>query len=495
MKLATTLCGLLLFIGSASFATDVVNVVDENQRPIANASVLLGYDAGNPFPGNSFSTDASGVAAIPSGWKAALPVTVQASGFITTTIPVAMPGQLTIQLTHQESDAQIEIKGTASGFGHLVDDGRVHFGLLIPAINRSQLLAFDMSSIISPQVDTINVLGQSIDIPSNISLPDQTVTYIFPIKINKPDYRSYVRTVGQYLMTATHGSFPLQKVVNDIRAGKSIFEEINYLTLVEGGQQSVDVQGNVAGVDIAVNQTQFTNQLSVQAPTFPTNQVMLSLALNEQNGIMLLTDLKRLTPGQSMNLKYAGSAPSVLSLLLVNSNPIVNGINAQAMRELEPINFSAPLTNNSVPAVSATQSFAQLSFAFLPAAGGVAPQFLPLIDKPSLDATNVLHMSVPATIPSGLTPVATYMVFTEIQTLGTGKVKSEQRIRLWEVWSTSWLGQLELPKINFARNPNRKYRWEVMFLAQPVGFTGGSVRTNGVDLKSVTHVTRNTLDL
>src|ERR1035437_1070943 len=118
MKLAATLCGLLLFVGSVSFATDVVSVVDENQHPIANASVLLGYEAGNPFPGNSFNTDVNGVATVPADWKAALPVTVQASGFITTTIPVAMPGMMTIQLTHQESNAQIEIKGTASGFGH-----------------------------------------------------------------------------------------------------------------------------------------------------------------------------------------------------------------------------------------------------------------------------------------------------------------------------------------------------------------------------------------
>ncbi|MGZ3723373.1 MAG: hypothetical protein ACXVA9_10610, partial [Bdellovibrionales bacterium] len=98
-------------------------------------------------------------------------------------------------------------------------------------------------------------------------------------------------------------------------------------------------------------------------------------------------------------------------------------------------------------------------------------------------------------LPAGLVGVATYMVLTEIQTFGTGNVQSEQRTRLWEVWSSAWLNQVELPKITFAHNPNRKYRWEVMFLAQPASFTGGTVRTNGVDLHSVTHVTRNTLEL
>jgi hypothetical protein len=86
------------------------------------------------------------------------------------------------------------------------------------------------------------------------------------------------------------------------------------------------------------------------------------------------------------------------------------------------------------------------------------------------------------------------MVLTEIETFGSGHAQSEQRTRLWEVWSPAWLSQVELPKLNFPRNPNRKYRWEVMFLAQPANLTGGTARVNGVDLQSVTHVTRNTLE-
>jgi hypothetical protein len=458
----------------------------------------LGYDAGNPFPNNTLTTNAAGTAMAPADWKAALPVTVQAPGFITTTIPVAMPGMLTIQLTPQESGNEIEIKGTTSGFGTMVDNGKVQFGLVIPAVSRQQMLAFDMSTVMSPQTDVISVLGQNIEIPSNLTLPKQTVTYIFPITLDKPDYRTYVRSSGDYLMTATHGNFPLSKVISDMKAGKSIFEMINYFTFAEGGTRQVQVSGNTVGQDLTVNQTQFTNSLDVTAPAFPSNQAMISLALNEQaNGLMVPTDLKRIMPGQSMALKSTGSKPNVLSLLIIDSKAGKTLVE-KAMDRLSPMGVMNPGSDFPIPTgkLFPAQSFQQLSFSLLPATTGVAPTFMSLIDPPTIDAQNVLKMNAPANVPPGLTPVATYMVLTEIQSFGSGSagVQSEQRTRLWEVWSSAWLNQVELPKISFPRNPNRKYRWEVMFLAQPSSVSSGTSRVNGVDLHAVTHVTRNTLE-
>src|SRR4051812_18333384 len=88
MKRLATLCSLLL-ISQLAMATDVVSVVDANNQPIQNATILLGFEAGNPFPNNTLTTGAAGTASVPGDWKAALPVTVQAPGYITTTIPVA----------------------------------------------------------------------------------------------------------------------------------------------------------------------------------------------------------------------------------------------------------------------------------------------------------------------------------------------------------------------------------------------------------------------
>jgi hypothetical protein len=322
------------------------------------------------------------------------------------------------------------------------------------------------------------------------------VTYIFPIQLNKPEYRSYVRSSGTYTMTATHGSFVLQKVMNELKLGKSIFELANCFTFTEGGKREITVSGDVVNQDVAVNTTPFNSTVNVTAPAYANNQVMMSLGLAEEaNGLMIPTDLKRVEAGQSMELKSMGNIPSVLSLLTVDAKKAATSAIELAMNLLSPMNFSEELTALPKQEFLGAQNFGQLSFALQPARNGAAPEFLPLINPPTLDNGNVLKMDVPATLPAGLVKVATYMVLTEIQTFGTGRVRSEQRTRLWEIWSSAWLTQVELPKLNFPRNPDRKYRWEVMYLAKPANLTGGTVSINGVELSSVTHVTRNTLEL
>jgi len=472
-------------------SADRLSVVDEAGQAIPNASILVGFEAGNPFEGNVLTTDASGVASLPADWKDALPVTVQAPGFITSTLPVSLPGELTIQLIKSDAANEFEIKGVATGFPRLVQDGKVDFALMIPALNRQNLLAFDLSTVISPKVDTISILGNDVSLPSNISLPQQTENYIFPIELNKPDYRVYLRNPGMQTLTATHGQFPLQRVVNDIRAGKSMFELINHFTFSEGGQKQLDVQGDLSGQDIAVNQTPFNAQVTVRAPAFPNTQQMVSLALVEQNGWLMPTDLKRVNANQSLNMKSYGAAPTMFSFLV----PLTAHAKAFAN---QPFSWFLPLLNlTGAPMPTdpeiAAQDFTQLSFALQPAAGGVAPQFLPLIGKPQMNG-NVLTLEVPV-LPAGLTPVATYMVMSEIEVTMIGNVSSEKRSRLWEVTSNAWLSQVELPKISFNKRPDRVYRWEVMFMARPVNFVGAAAPNSRVDLNTVTHVTRNALDI
>jgi hypothetical protein len=142
---------------------------------------------------------------------------------------------------------------------------------------------------------------------------------------------------------------------------------------------------------------------------------------------------------------------------------------------------------------AAMPDFGKFSMALLPGNGGVAPQFLPLIGKPSLNG-QILTLDMPA-LPAGLTQVASYMVLTEIEDLAPGeKIKNERRTRLWEVWSSAWLNQVELPKIAFTKRADRKYRWEVMFMARPANFVGAPA-AGGVDLNTVTHVTRNAVEI
>ncbi|NJL25070.1 MAG: hypothetical protein HC902_07785 [Calothrix sp. SM1_5_4] len=254
-------------------------------------------------------------------WKASLPITIQAPDYITQTLPDADPGQHVFHLVQKEKEREYEIKGDTTDYGRLLTDGKVDFGLVIPAISREQMLAFDVSSVISPRNDQISIIGNTVDIPSNIALPQQTESYILPISLNKPGYRTYVRNPGQYRLSITHGQFPLQRVVNDIRAGKSMFELINYFDFKQAGLKVVDVNDDLAGVDLAVNQHQFNSAVNVKAPTLENNQVMISLSLVEQNDRFFPTDLKRLTSDQAMNLKSLNDLgpTSVLSMIVENA--------------------------------------------------------------------------------------------------------------------------------------------------------------------------------
>lgn len=471
----------LAFAATVSYAEQQssLSILDEQQHPVAGAIVLVGSEDGVPFPGNKVITGADGVANVPVDWKAELPVTVLANGFITTTLPVTQPGDRTIVINKQESATETEVKGTPSDFGRLISDGKVDFSLILPNFNRRQLLAFSMATVLSPQVDVIEILGNRVPLPSNITLPQQTESFIFPVELNKPDYRTYFRYAGNYVLSALHGQFPMQRVINEIRAGKSIFDVLNNFTFLERGQTTVDVQGNLASVNFPVNQTRLASTITMVAPTMPNTQIVYGVALDEQNGLLAPTDVKRFTSGQSINLKtHAGSVPNVLGVLAPNANP--NGI----------VNISmAPGLELEAQNGRPNQEFSQASLALVTAVGGAQPLFLPLINKPAV-AGQVISAQIPA-LPAGLTAAGMYLVYSEVEKLDSGSVKNERITRLWEVWSDQWTTDIQLPKIDFAKNPNRVYRWEVVYQARTADAPAGNVS----DLKTITHVTRNALDL
>lgn len=476
---------------SVNFDTaQTLTVTDDAGAPVANATVLVGFETGNPFPGNQLTTNAQGVANIPADWKAALPVTISAPGYVISTVPSANPGNQTLQLSKQEPANELEIKGVPQDFGRLVRDGKVDFALHIPAITRSQLLAFDIATVLSPQTDLITLLGNDVNIPSNISFPDQTEDYIFPVRFNKPEYRLYVRNPGKYKVSAIHGQFVLQRVVSEIRAGKSIFDLINHFNFLEEGRKEVDVRQNVTGLDISVNQTPYNGApLTVTAPNFAAGNVMVALSVVDENGLLRPTDLKRLQPGQSMQLKTDNSPNrQVLALMLPDSNAFAFH-NMEFLQPLAKLEGPSPVMFD--PARK-PQDWTIMSFALTPANGAaVTPQFLPLVERPKL-VNNVLTLKAPQ-LPAGLDATATYLVLSEIEVINNGNVRNERKTRIWEVWSLGWLNSFELPKVTIARRADRTYRWEVMYMSQPSNL-GAPKGITSVDLSTVTHVTRAALD-
>jgi hypothetical protein len=474
----------------AYLTTDpTIQVVDEADMPIGNAQILIGEEPGKPFGGNVLTSDQNGLASIPGEWKAELPITISAKGYVTRTYPETAPEPRKVRLSKQEGTNRYEVKGDTTDFGKLITDGKVDFALVMPTLNRNSLLSFDLSTVVSSEFDTLTILGNDFEIPSNITLPDQTENYIFPIHFDKPTYRHIFRDKGQVNFFASHGQFPIQKVVGDIRSGKSIFEVINYFTFLGGGYKAVDVKGDVKGQDVKVDEIKLDGYSPVVAPTFGTDKLMFSLSMSEKNNAMTPYDLKRLVSKTTTQLKTwtGGGLQYVISLMLPNTS-----LTSQPMVDLDLLRqwpLSAPLRL----APAANQDFSQLSLDLESAAQAVNPTFVPWIAKPTVTANRVSFS--PPSLPTGLTMVATYAVYTEIETTGTGSFKNEKRTRLWEMFADGWVAGFDLPKVTFTMKKDRTYRWEVMFMARPTGVNPNPTDDGTPDLTTISHISRNVTNL
>jgi hypothetical protein len=471
-------------------STEHLKIVDDQLVPIVGASVLIGLAPGNPFPDNVVLTDASGQIDLPIGWKTELPVTVQAPGFITLTYPHFSPSERILKLHKKEIQTKIEIKGENTGFGRLIDnDGKVDFGLTMADFDRTQMLSFDLSNVMSSDMDSMTILGKNLEIPSNITLPDQKESYIFfTIELNKPEYRNFVRSTGDFHFSSIHGWFSLQKVINDVRSGKSFYDLINSFQFTSTGSRDISVSGDLAGQDINLGETALDKRFSVTAPEFPSTNMMMSFALQERNGRFSPIDLKKVGSGETVSLKTSSKLASVysLSLLLNNSSPAPShALSSQDLLSIKSNFFG--LFN--VLSQSITQDFSQLSYA-LQKAGSPSPAFLPLIPKPTV-ANDEIKLVAPE-LPANLHSIATLVVYADILPGTDDSVHAEVRTRLWELRTDGWVSSIPLPQIEFQKIPGHTYRWEAYFLAQDASEMN---LAEGLDSNTITHVSRNSINV
>lgn len=491
---------LFAYAGQQTLQTDSssrLTVLDDNHTPVGNATVMIGMAPNNPFPGNVITTNAGGQVDLPSQFQTAQPVTVSANGYVTQTYLGFVPGtSQMIQMHHADGQSKIEIAGTTTNYPGIVNgDGKIHFGLVMPALNREDMMSFDMSTIISPENDTISVVGQSIQIPSNLALPKQSQTYIvMPINLNKPAYRYYVRDPGTYTLTALHGYFPLKQVVDDMRAGKSILDEINYFTFATSGNISVEATADSTGHDISLNQSQMSVPVNANAPTFGNGNAVLSLAMAEtSSGQYFATDIKRMTSGQPMTMKtipnVAGTA--IMQAMVANPSSVPAETTVTADDLLNVAKHLSRIFNLFTDVTGSTPNMNQLSIV-LQNAGDAAPMMMPLINPPTL-ANGQIQLSAP-TLPAGLQAIGTYAVYSDILPTGGGQVHSEIRTRLWELWNDGFVNNMTLPQVTFPTTPGHTYRWEVLYLAKPTS-AGPVLGDRSFDINTVTHISRNILNV
>lgn len=437
-----------------------ITVVDAAGNAVSDATVMIGLRENVPFPGNILKTSAAGQIAIPAEWNDAQPVTVEAAGFVRASWMAQSPKGLALALRRKPASQRVEFKGKATGFTNLVKDGWIDVGVIFPALRRDQLASLQVTDLISPEIDTLTILGQTVEIPSNISIPKQDERYYFTITLDKPVFRTYLKEPRTWKMVATHARFPFEDVVDDLRAGKSFYDVLNYFEFKSATVSDIAVSGPSTSRDMTINDTKFTAKLDVAAPKFAAKYTMLAVSVADNSGLLYPTDVKKLNSGETRRLVAPVGVGGYLVGALRDTNAPTSGAAADAL--------SAVIAPNNQ-----TTRF----------------EFLDLPGNPKA-VGQTLVLNPPKASVAAVTPAATYATLNKIDKVTSGKTALETKSPLWDLYSSGWTNSMELPELPTKLTGSN--RWEVLFGGAPNGTT---VLLGPNIIDGLTHISKSATDL
>lgn len=418
-------------------------VADPNGAPIAGAAVLIGMRENVPFPGNLLKSDANGVVVMPATWTDAQPVTIEAAGFVRTTwmaqSTAASPQGIVLALRRKIAPQRLEFKGKTTGYTNLAEDDWADVGVVFPALRRDQLPSLQMTDLISPEVDTVTILGQTMDIPSNISIPSQVEHYYFDITIEKPVFRTYLKEPRTWKMVATHARFPWEQTVDDLRAGKSFFDVLNTFEFKSASLADIAISTPSTSKDMSISDVKFDAILDVAAPKFNSKYMMLAVSVADNGGLLYPTDVKTLSSGGTKRLVTPKGVAGLVVGALRDAAAPTSGPAADAL--------SAVIAPNN-----ATTRFEFLDLPGLPAVKG-----------------STLVLSPPKASVATVTPASTYATLNKIDKITAGKTQLDVKTPVWDVYSSGWSAAMDLP--DFSAKLTGVHRWEVLFGGAPNGTT------------------------
>ncbi len=444
-----------------------IKILNQFGEPVSEAQILIGQSNGTPFKGNFLITDKSGAAIVPASWTTPEHVTVDAAGYIRQTLLNQNPGDIIIKLNPLYLANRPEVKGKVTGLPVNNGDKVIDFALVIPAMTRSDLLNFDLNTVISPYSDTISVIGQEAKIPGNVSLPTQKESYILPITLSKPAYRLTSSNLGSKRFFAVRGQFPFKKVIDEMRAGKKFYDLVNYFSIQGGGMRDITLSNPLTALDIPADELAFATKIKTQPATPASDEVLMVVAVSEVANSLVPTDIKR----------YAGENTLTLSSLANNKAYIVNVIKRQT-------DFDASSTSASgSDRVSAGLSIHNET---------IKPLLLPLVDNPTITTSAGLTISLPAKpIVSGINSVATSVAISDLVKIQNGTETITNVNRRWEVIGLGWEQNIQLPNWPLTGEVSAQRRLEINFIGST---SHQNVKLDDTLIESATHVTHASTD-
>jgi hypothetical protein len=479
------------FLVAAPTKAALLKFSSRSGQPIAGAQVTVGNDF-NETPEVVLTTNARGEVTTPATWTGPKNITVRASGFLPTSFLQVRPVNTAFQIHEADPRVYVEVKGKNKDFQGIRRDGHVDFSLVYPALSRKDLLQFDLSAILSPEVDVIRIATERISLPSNMTLPRQQENYIIPITLDKPQFRMFLRKPGRYRVSAVQGRFPFKKVVDLINDGTPMYKILDQFDFMNSGQADINITENTTMADLSVNRTHFRKTMSVAAPETPVGTTLISAAVIEEDNLFTVADLKGFQSKEKKNLKIPEGQRRfhVLSMLIEDSKTSSphSASHAAATKERRR-NLSDLKALSSATVTAGFPTGFSVAFEPIPNLGAVAPRLLGMIPQPQIVNQFALK-AVPPAIPAGLEPVATYVALSEIEPSSDPEVGSDKRFRIWETFIPGWTSDIQLPKVRMTIPPGKLVRWEVFYLARM-----STLRPANYFLDSVSHVSRNSSDL
>ncbi|MEZ4871578.1 MAG: hypothetical protein R2827_04880 [Bdellovibrionales bacterium] len=196
--------------------------------------------------------------------------------------------------------------------------------------------------------------------------------------------------------------------------------------------------------------------------------------------MLVPTDMKTLRSNESRQLKTLSGAKNQTLLHFLRPDDVV----------MQSANFYHELLRIKNDPDQAAVSLSRSSLVIQESDFGQAPQFLDLIAPPVIGEAD-LAFSPPALIQN-LEAVATKVSFLEVEVIESDQADYENVSVLWTQTYEGWLSGLEKPHLKIGLDPNKSYRWQVMFMGQDSSTYDDREQLN---LNKITHVTQNAAEI
>ncbi len=437
--------------GKVRIAEDIgLKVVSETGEAIAGAQIAIGATV--------VTTDETGSVAVPATWTEKASVSISAKNFVQQTLLDQAPGAMTYSLKAKIGVPKFQLSGVTKGHNIVNGDGLIDFGLVMETIQKKDLASFQIEKAVSPLEDHFTVMGRDAAVPSNITMPKQTESYIFNITLEKPQYRFYFPQSGGHQMVALQGRFPFKTIVDGIRSGKKVFQMVNEFNLLSGAIRSVTLRGSQSVMDLDTTDFSFSAKKKISSPTFAQDEVYMAIAATKNRDRLIPNDLKLFeTPGQiGMNFK-PNEAPFVLGVLKKRE---------AFMDKKDPNNL--------------------LSLTILPASEKT-PMLLPLSAVPTYSANSGIKVAVPNS--RGLNKLGMSAILSEVVEYSIGNEKALASLPVLEVYAAGWSSTMKVPEVP-REFKGKNLRWMVTFYANQSEASSalGSLMENS------THITQSSVD-